>query len=169
VLVLCFRAVNGSVPESEEQVLAACEAALCLAPAEWHPDLPISDELLGVPDWYAFEHAAWPIGESVRRAFSQHPSLKKRTTLISKVTEVATCRNLRHGRQSFIMALGFVGARQVAKALVPLLSDSDVDGQVLDTLLKMKAGGFAQAVAPWAQSKKAWVRRLARKYLERYG
>jgi len=66
------------------------------------------------------------------------------------------------------MAIGFVGARQFAMTLVPFLSDSDVDGQVLDTLLKMKAGDYAQAVVPLAQSKKAWIRRLARRYLQRY-
>jgi len=168
-LVLFCKTVNGSVPESEEQVLAACETALRLAPAEYLPDLPVSTSLLGVQDWYPFEHAAWPIGESIRRAFSHHPHLKKRTTLISKVAEVATCRNLRRGRQSFVMALGFVGAQQFAKRLVPFLRDSDVDGQVLDTLLKMKAGGYAQAVAPLAHSDKAWIRRLAKKYLERFG
>lgn len=68
-----------------------------------------------------------------------------------------------------MMALGFVGARQFAMRLVPFLCDSDVDGQVLDTLLKMKAGGHGQAVAPLAHSNKAWIRRLAKKYLERYG
>lgn len=55
--VLFCHTVNGT-PESEEQVLAACEAALRLAPADWLPDLPISNTLLGVRDWYPFEHAA---------------------------------------------------------------------------------------------------------------
>jgi hypothetical protein len=39
---------------------------------------------------------------------------------------------------------------------------------VVDTLLKMRAGGFADAVAPLVQSDKAWIRRLAKKYVERY-
>src|SRR5215471_1085433 len=40
--------------------------------------------------------------------------------------------------------------------------------QVVDTLLKMRAGGFADAVAPLVQSDKAWIRRLAKKYVGRY-
>jgi hypothetical protein len=66
------------------------------------------------------------------------------------------------------MAMGFVAAYQYASALVPFLSDSDVDGQVVHTLLKMRAGGYAEAVAPLLQSEKPWIRRLAKKYVERY-
>jgi len=39
---------------------------------------------------------------------------------------------------------------------------------VVDTLLKMKATGFARDVAPLMGSDKAWIRKLAREYLERY-
>jgi hypothetical protein len=166
--VVFFSAVNASVPASEEQVLAACEQALRLAPSEWPPTLPPSEKLWGAPEWYSFELDAWPIGESIRRAFVQRPYLKKRTGLISKVAEVATCRNLRRGRQSFIMAMGFVAACHHASALVPFLTDSDVDGQVVHTLLKMRAAGYRHSVAPLLQSEKAWIRRLARTYVERY-
>jgi hypothetical protein len=83
---------------SEEEILAACEKAIRLAPAEFPPTLPESKELLGAPEWYPFELEAWPIGESVRHAFSKNPKLRKREILLSKVVEVATCRNLRRGR-----------------------------------------------------------------------
>src|SRR5277367_6760605 len=106
--MVLFRAVSAPVPASEEQGLAACERALRLAPSEWPPTLPSSERLRGAPEWYSFEHDAWPIGESIRRAFVLHPQLKKRTHLVSRVVDVATCRNLRRGRQSFIMAIGFV-------------------------------------------------------------
>ena len=160
--------VNAFVPSSEEQVFAACEQALRLAPSEWPPTLPPSEKLWGAPEWYSFGRDAWPIGESIRRAFVQHPNLKKKTGLVSKVAEVATCRNLRRGRQSIIMAIGFVAARDYASELVPFLADSDVDGQVVHTLLKMRAAGYSRSVAPLLQSEKAWIRRLARTYVERY-
>jgi hypothetical protein len=67
------------------------------------------------------------------------------------------------------MALGFVAARQHAKTLSPLLRDPDVDGQVLDTLIKMKASGFASEVEPLLQCDKTWIRNLAKRYLSRYG
>jgi hypothetical protein len=161
-------AVNAPVPTSEEEVLAACDQALRLAPKEWPPTLRASKELQGAPEWYPFEHEAWAIGESVRRAFVQCPKLKKKTALISKVAVVATCRNLRRGRQSFIMAMGFVAACPHALSLVGSLGDSDVNGQVVYTLLKMKAAGFTNDVAPLLQSEKSWIRRLAKKYIERY-
>jgi hypothetical protein len=165
---LYFHAMNAAVPKSEEEVLATCEKALCLAPSEWPITLPASKELLGEPEWYSFEHAAWALGESVRRAFVQHPHLKNKPALISKIVEVATCRNLRRGRQSFIMAIGFVAACSYASALTGSLDDQDVDGQVVYTLLKMRAGGFAHAVAPLITSEKTWIKRLAKKYIDRY-
>lgn len=160
--------MNSIVPKSEEEVLAACDQALRLSPSEWPPTLPTSKELLGAPEWYSFEHEAWRIGESVRRAFSHHPALKKNATLISKTVSVATCRNLRRGRQSFIMAIGFVAARPYASSLIEFLDDPDVDGQVVYTLLRMRADGFAHAVAPLLTSDKNWIKRLAEKYVKRY-
>jgi hypothetical protein len=128
--------------ESEQEILAACEEVLRLAPTEFPPTLRPSKEFFGAPEWYPFEHQAWPIGESIRQAFVRNPRLKKRENILAKVAEAATCRNLRRGRQSFIMALGFVSALRYAERLVVFLSDPDVDGQVLHTLIKMKASGY---------------------------
>jgi len=161
--------MKSDVPASSDEIFGVCEKALSLAPALYPPTLPPSKELLGAPDWYSFEHEAWGIGESVRRSFVQNPKFKKNQDVLNRVVEVACCRNLRRGRQSFIMALGFVAARQCAKSLAPFLSDLDVDGQVLFTLIKMKAPGFAPEVEPLLQSDKAWISNLAKKYLSRYG
>jgi hypothetical protein len=164
-----FMPVSSDVPASAEEIFAACEKALLLAPAEYPPTLPPSKEISGEPEWYAFEREAWPLGESIRRAFVQNSKLKKNATVLEKVLEVARCRNLRRGRQSFIMALGFVAAGQHAKTLSTFLQDPDVGGQVLYTLVKMKASGFASEVEPLLQSDKTWIRNLAKKYLSRYG
>jgi hypothetical protein len=164
-----FIPMSPDVPASAEEVLAASEKALLLAPAEYPPTLPPSKEFPGAPDWYGFEHEAWGIGESIRRAFAQEPRFKKNRAVLEKVLEVASCRNLRRGRQSSIMALGFVAARQHAKALSPFLRDPDVDGYVLYTLIKMKAPGFVPEVEPLLQSDKTWIRNSAKKYLRRYG
>jgi hypothetical protein len=144
------------VPASEEEVVAACELAIGLAPFEWLADLPAPGGLpgsLGLPQWHAFERDTWPIGESIRRAFVQFPKLKKRAALIGKVVEVATHRNLRRGRQSFVMAMGFVDTSQYAATLVPFLSDSDVDGQIVHTLLKKMSLGTRprRRLAAWVK------------------
>lgn len=153
---------------SEEQFFDACDQALRLAPTEYLPSLPPSKKLFGVSPWYPFENEAWAIGEQVRQGFSRNRTLKKNLTVVRKVLDVATCRNLRHGRQSFIMALGFVSAVGFAQELVPHLSDADVDGQVVWTLIKMKASGYGREVAPLLRSDKTWIKRLAKKYLEHY-
>jgi hypothetical protein len=153
---------------SEEEILAACEEAIRLAPSEFPPTLPPSKELSGAPEWYSFEHAAWPIGEGIRRAFIENPRLKKNDTVLAKVAEVATYRNLRRGRQSFVMALGFVAARRYADILATFLSDPDVGGQVLDSLIKMKAPGYTAQASLLLHSDRAWVRELAKKYVDRY-
>jgi len=161
--------MSSDVPTSADEIFEACEKALSLAPAEYPPSLPSSKELLGAPDWYAFEHEAWRIGESVRRSFVQNPRLKKNEAVLNRVLEVANCRNLRRGRQSFVMALAFVAARQRAKALSLFLRDPDVGGQVLYTLIKMKTPEFVREVEPLLQSEKTWIRNLAKKYLSRHG
>ena len=153
---------------SEEEILAACEKAIRLAPAEFPPTLHESKELLGAPEWYPFELEAWPIGENVRQAFSKNPKLRKREVLLSKVAEVATCRNLRRGRQSFIMALAFVSAHQYAEPLAAFLADPDVNGHILRTLLKMRASGFAREAKLLLHSEESWKRRWAKKYLDQY-
>lgn len=161
--------VNSDGPASAQEILEACESALRLAPVEYPPTLPPSKELFGAPGWYDFEYESWRIGESVRRAFVDNPKLKKNDALLRKVLEVATCRNLRRGRQSFIMALGFVAAQQHASTLSQFLNDPDVNGQAIYTLIKMKAPSFARNVEPLLGSEKTWIRNLAKKYLSRYG
>jgi hypothetical protein len=153
---------------SAQDIVDACDRALRLAPTTYPPTLPASSDLLGAPDWYPFERDAWPIGEDIRQAFIRDPKLKKNDIVMSRLVDVATCRNLRRGRQSFIMALGFVGAREHAARLAESLNDDDVAGQVLDTLLKMKAPGFSARVRPLLQARHAWIRRLAQRYVERY-
>jgi hypothetical protein len=161
--------VNPLIIESEERIIQACDQALSLAPQEYQPDRPPLKESWGtVQNWYPYEHEAWKIGEQIRAAFVKVRALKKKDSLLARVAKVATCRNLRRGRQSFIMALGFVDANKYAPVLAPLLGDQDVGGHVLGTLIKMKASGFANEARPLLNSDRAWIRRLARTYIERY-
>lgn len=157
--------VEMDIPTTEERVFALCDHALGLAPPQLLPDLPASKEAFGtIPQWHAFESEAWPIGEHIRLGLVQHCKMRK-LTVFMKIAEVAQCKNLRRGRQSFIMAMGYVPARDCAPGLIPLLSDPDVDGHVLHTLLKMKATCYRTDVEPLLKSQKAWIRRLAKKYL----
>src|SRR4051812_12097088 len=90
-----------------DEVIAACEAARSLAPAEVLSDLAPDAAIGGAPGWHPFEHAAWPIGESIRLSLKEAPLLKRDSGALDAVAGVVSCRNLRRGRQSFVMALGF--------------------------------------------------------------
>jgi len=153
-------------PKDEKEILAACDLALSLAPPERAPDLPPDD--YAIAPFHQFEWDVWPIGESIRLAFVKNPKLKKSKAALAKLVEVACCVNLRRGRQSFIMAMGFVAARPLASQLITFLNDEDVNGHIIDTLLKMKVPGFGGQVQPLLGDKRAWVRRLAYRYLSRH-
>jgi len=155
------------IPGAAEQISAACERAINLAPSDSPATLPPSKDLSGVSEWYSFELEAWPIGESIRRAFVKNRKLR-RPEVFKRIIQVLECRNLRRGRQSFVMALEFSEAREFASNLVPLLDDSEVAGQVVQTLLRMKAAGYGSSVEPLIHSDTAWIRRLAKRYVDRY-
>jgi hypothetical protein len=165
--VLAFRVMETAIPESTKQVSAACQRAISLAPSDWPPTLTPSNDLWGAPAWYPFEWEAWPIGESIRHAFVKNRRLR-RPEIFRSVVQVTECPNLRRGRQSFVMALGFSEAREFAPRLVSLLDDPDVAGHVVHTLLKMKAAGYGPAVKPLIDCDTAWIRRLAKRYVKRY-
>jgi hypothetical protein len=151
-----------------DEVIDACEAARSLAPTEVPSDLAPDASIGGAPGWHPFEHAAWPIGESIRLSLKEAPSLKRDSRALDAVADVVRCRNLRRGRQSFVMALGFTGAARYAPVLADYLTDPDIAGQVLDTLRQMRAGGYDGAVAPLLRARHAWIRNLARRYLDRF-
>ena len=66
------------------------------------------------------------------------------------------------------MVLGFISARHYAERLAPRLGDPDVDGQVLHTLIKMRASGYTREAELLLFSEQTWIRRLATRYLDRY-
>ncbi len=149
-------------------ICTKCGHAIRLAPEKFPEDLPTTPLLAGAADWYSFELEAWAIGEAVRQALVGNPKLRKSEMVQECILSVIETRNLRRGRQSFVMCLGFTAAAHHAERLIPLLRDPDVDGQVVDTLLKMKAGSYGREVAPLLRARHAWIRKLARRYVERF-
>ena len=152
-----------------EQIIGACVATKALAPAECPPDLPTSPLLSGEPGWYDFEEQAWPIGEAIHRSLKAKSQLRRDTSVTQAIFGVIGCRNLRRGRQSFVLALGYTTASQHAAGIAALLSDPDICGHVVDTLLKMQVSGYELQVAELARHQQPWVRRLSRRYVARYG
>jgi hypothetical protein len=151
-----------------ERILDACSAALALAPDSYPEDLTTTESLTGAPGWYPFEHKAWSIGEDVRQWLLRQPKLKRDPSIQQAIINVIRCVNLRRGRQSFVMLVGFTAAQGWAPTIAEYLDDPDIYGHALDTLLKMRAPGYAARVQPLLASKFTWIRNLARKYMERY-
>ena len=152
-----------------DQIVGACVSVRALAPATFPVDLPTSKLLSGAPGWYDFEEQAWPIGEAICRSLKAAPKLRKDPAVLNALASVVRCVNLRRGRQSFVMALSTKSAAAFATELASYLTDPDIDGHALDALIKIGAGGFISQVLPLANHPQAWVRRLAKRYLERYG
>lgn len=152
----------------KEAVIAACDRALSFAPLKYPSDLPSSEEFPGAPEWYSFEWKVWEIGENIRQQLQSHPKLKVDADILNKIVSVIQCGNLRRGRQSFVLLLGFKGASKYADEIGGFLNDPDVAGQALDSLLKMRVAGYAGRVEALLESEQAWIRRTAKTYLERY-
>jgi hypothetical protein len=152
---------------SLEDIFAWCDRAELLAPKDFPPTLPASAEILGAPEWYAFEHKAWPLGEKIRQAFSATRQLRKNEAIQDRIMRVVENRNLRRGRQSFVMALAHSGAAKMSRRLVAFLDDPDIDGHIVDALLKMRSYEFTEQVRPLLKADQPWIRRKATQYLEK--
>lgn len=153
---------------SAEEIIAACHAAKDLAPAFFPADLPPDPIAPDVPAWHQFENKAWGIGEQIRQSLLAQPKLKKNPEVIRAILEVIQLRNLRRGRESFVMLLGFTGAAMHAPLVATFANDPDIAGHVVDTLLKMRAPGFSKEIFALTSHKRAWIRRLAHRYIDRY-
>ncbi len=150
-----------------EEICRMCSSASALAPRQEPPDLGTDDA--GVPRWHPYEFKVWQIGEDIRHALKAAPKLRAHSQVQECLLRIAEDRRFRRGRQSFVMNLGYRAAASHAPRVAALLSDNDVAGHALDTLIKMNASGFVREVWPLAGAPQAWVRKLAKKYLTRHG
>jgi hypothetical protein len=150
-----------------DEIIAAAREALRLAPAQFPADLPVS-KISRQPEWHSFEHSCWKHGEDIRQKLFKAPRLRGNAQIVAAILEVIEQRNLRRGRQSFVMLLGTVKAAYAASRVALWVEDPDISGHAIDTLLKMRVSGYAGVVRPHVSAKHAWIRRKAKAYLERY-
>lgn len=156
-----------SHPVSVAELVNLAREALRLAPPTFPADLPTS-KIAKKPEWYPFEDTCWALGENIRQKLLRSPRLRGNPQLIGAILDVIEQRNLRRGRQSFVMLLGSVKAAYAAPRLALWATDSDIDGHVVDSLLKMRVAGYSQVVEPHLSSEFSWIRRKAETYLRRY-
>ena len=135
-----------------------------LIPREPLPALPARD---GIPAWHPHELALWNIGESIRQLILE---AKQFPSDIQVKNILAVCRNpaAGRGRQSFVLLLGKVRYACYAEEMASLLADRDISGQVINTLYKMKAPGYADQIQPFLADHQTWIRNEAKRYLQKY-
>lgn len=138
-----------------------------LIPAEELPDLPFMELAPDVHDWYKFEHQLWDIGEEIRQFLSANKN-KLNELQIERILEICLDKRAKRGRQSFVMLLGRKMYCCYANRIVTLLTDDDVDGQVIDTLYKMGAKGYEEQIEPFLTHNRTWIRNEAKRYIQKY-
>ena len=147
-----------------DKLLLAAEKAI---PQSLMPDLP-RNEYSDQPEWYGFEDAIWRLGADIQMFLSENKSYLLNDSQIQRIIEISTNANAKRGRQSFIMLLGHKRYSQYSERIVSQIYDSDVEGHVIGTLLKMQSPGYAKIIRPYTDNQFAWIRNKAKKYIEKY-
>lgn len=150
-----------------DEICHHCHRAINMGPREVLANLPATAD--GVPQWHSFEHVIWQLGETIRQELAANTRLRRDPDVQECLLSVAETPALRRGRQPFVMILGFRAAASHAPRIAKLLADPDVNGQALDTLLKLRATGYDEQVRPLLNSPYLWVRRCAKRYLKAHG
>jgi hypothetical protein len=118
-----------------------------------------------VPQWHCFEHSLWAIGEQIRQALNSQPKLRSDRSLYAEFLAIVQNRHVMRGRQSFVLLFAYQPCAAWAHDLASVLPDSDIDGQIISVLYKMRAPGFSATIAPFLSSSATWIRKEARRYM----
>lgn len=117
--------------------------------------------------WVNHENLAWSMGESIRQALRRHRKLRSDQTLWSAIEAIATDPAVGKGREPFVMLLGQYGGGDRAPILLQLLDDAQVVGHALYALRLLGAPGAERKARELENSRRTWIRKEARKYLEK--
>ena len=161
--------VNSHLLHTRLVIIGKTKEAVTLIPNDYLPN-PVSTKLVkDVPGWHDFEYAIWKIGEEIRLLLFNAMNLRKDQEIQSEFVRLATNRNAKRGRQTFIMLLGYKFCSHHAKEIASQIDDQFVEGHVIMTLRKMQVKGYSTQVRPFLNSQVTWIRNEAKKYLSRFG
>lgn len=146
----------------EQRILKAYQLMPNARPADLSP----TDTIPDVPAWHDYEHKLWRLGEEVRQLLGKQPNLRKDESLCSSIFGIVANRAGMRGRQSWVSLFGCKPCSNWALKITGLLPDPDIDGHVISTLNKMKAPRFTEKILPYRDSRTAWVRKEASRYLD---
>ena len=127
---------------------------------------PLKD-MPNVRDWRLFEHELWELGEQIRQTETKE---KKRfdAEQVGRILTICENENAGRGRESFVMLLARKSYASYGDRIIGLLSDADVNGQVIYTLYKMGDGRHADLIRPFAAEQRTWIRKEAKRYIEKF-
>ncbi|MEZ7496060.1 hypothetical protein QO206_11200 [Leeuwenhoekiella aequorea] len=153
----------------KEKIIELINKAKNLTPKKMDKDLSPMEGFPEVPNWHKYEREIWDIGEKIRQIIYTKKSLRKDKEINDLIMEVCMDKKSKRGRQSFILLLGYKHLSGHAPKLITMINDKFVDGQIIDTIYKMQATGFEKDIKPFATDKLTWIRKLAVKYVKKYG
>ena len=152
-------------PSPRSTIEALLAQARSLVPPATPIRLSPMDGFPDVPQWHQFEHSLWSIGEQIRHAINSQSKLRTDRALYSEILKIIQSRDSLRGRQSFVLLFAYRPCISWAHDLASLLPDSEIDGQIISALYKMRAPGFSAIVGPFLSSSAAWIRREDRRYM----
>ena len=155
------------IENTEDEILKIIQETKVLIPEVFLDNLEI-DSMSNQPKWYPFESQIWKNGERIRQLFLTDKKLRNKESVFDKLFEIATNRNAKRGRQSFIMLFGSVIHSKYSSQLKKQIDHNSVDGQIIDTIYKMKVTEFTKEIKPFTNHDFTWIRNIAKKYIEKH-
>jgi hypothetical protein len=124
----------------------------------------------GAPDWRGFETDLWELSEELRNFYKANRTLRGKNPLSDSLARIASNPQFGKGRQMILLILGQYGGGDYGEVFGNALKDRTVYGHAIDALIKAKVKGHHDQVASILELEKTgWIRRAAKKYLERFG
>jgi hypothetical protein len=117
--------------------------------------------------WRNYETLVWSVGEVFRQILKRDRFLRRSQLLWRKIEAVCLDPRYGKGRESFTMLLGIYGGRERFPVLIQLLEDPEVHGHALYALRLLSMSGAQSQAERLLHSPRTWIRREARKYLEK--
>lgn len=150
-----------------ETVMEYLREAISLIPNRIEPDLPPSKLFPNIPEWHSYEFKVWQLGEKIRQILVRKNKLKDDNEIVEQIIKIATNRNVKRGRQPFIMLLEGKRYAGYSSQLINQINDKFVYGHVLSTIIKMQVWDYTNEIEPLTEDSTAWIRNKAKKYIEK--
>ena len=153
----------------KEEIIGLINKAKSLTPKNMEKDLNPMEGFPNVPNWHKHEHEIWGIGEEIRQIINTKKSLRRDKEINDLIIDFCLDNKSKRGRQPFVLLLGYKHLSEYAPKLITMINDQFIDGQIIDTIYKMQATDFEKEITPFTTDKITWIRKLALKYVGKYG